>query len=60
MKIKKSITLTEQEFYTALREYVERETGMVMPADMNSIVMLEQDAKTVLLEWEIDPVSHIN
>lgn len=51
-KIKISISLTEQETYEALRCYVESQFGVLMPADIKSIIMHERDGKSVILEWE--------
>jgi hypothetical protein len=51
-KIKISVVLSEEEAYKALRVYIESQTGMVMPDDMKSVTMTEQEDHTMLLEWE--------
>jgi hypothetical protein len=52
MKQLKSITLTEREFYEAVRLYVMEEMNIVMPPDLSQITMRECDQdRTIVLEW---------
>lgn len=53
MKKLRSVSLTEQEFYEAVRSYVFEELNMHMPPDLSSVTMREsQEDRTMVLEWE--------
>jgi len=54
MNTKRSITLTEKEFYEAMRRYVWEETGLAMPMSIEKCVMrsTDPDERTITLEWD--------
>lgn len=54
MNTKRSVTLTEHEFYEAMRRYVLEEIGLEMPAEIEKCTMrsTDPDDRTITLEWD--------